>query len=265
MSHAHDQIERWLELACDVTTGDVAVLESDEAREAHSEHQDEFDDFERVAAALAVGLTPAEPMPAECKSRILDQVYEEASTPMLKIAGKPAATPQSGGSVWKFAAVAGWAMAAVLAIVASVSLMVEASSPMDPVDARAKIIAAGASPIAWGSWDDGTVKPVCDGVTGDVVWDTDGQEGYMRFIGLPVNDPEAAQYQLWILDGRYAEPLTQRVSGGVFNANSDGEIVIPIREGMAIDDAVGFAITRERPGGVWVSDMSERVVIALKG
>ncbi len=33
------------------------------------------------------------------------------------------------------------------------------------------------------------------GVTGDVVWDPATNEGYMRFSGLPANDPNRERYR----------------------------------------------------------------------
>ncbi len=266
MNLPNDHFDRWLVLACDATTGDLALQERDECQDAREEHRSEFAEFEQIAAALAVGLTPAEEMPEDCRDRILGEIEATRSpTPMLRMTDSPTPVVRSRKSSWKFVAISGWAMAAVLGIVVGTTLLVQSQGQPDPSQRRQVLIAGGAQPLAWGEWDDGIVAPAHRGVTGDVVWDDDRQEGYMRFVGLAANNASESQYQLWILDGRYENPLAQRVSGGVFNVSDTGEVIVPIQEGMSIDDAVGFAITIERPGGVWVSDMSERVVIALKG
>ena len=94
---------------------------------------------------------------------------------------------------------------------------------------------------------------------GDVVWSDDLQEGYIRFVGLKPNDPNVEQYQIWVIDER---GLEQKVSGGIFNASAEGEIVVPITPGIDVGRVALFAITIEEPGGTWVPDLSRRVVVA---
>ncbi len=96
-------------------------------------------------------------------------------------------------------------------------------------------------------------------VRGDVVWSDEMQEGYIRFVGLEPNDPDVEQYQVWVIDERGME---QKVSGGVFNANAKGEIIVPIEPGIDVGRVALFAITIENPGGTWVPDLSRRVVVA---
>jgi len=95
-------------------------------------------------------------------------------------------------------------------------------------------------------------------VTGDVVWSTQAQEGYMRFQGLPVNNPQFNQYQLWIFDEKREK---HPVDGGVFDA-LEGELIIPIREKLQVYSPTMFAVTLEQPGGVVVSDKEHIVAIA---
>lgn len=97
------------------------------------------------------------------------------------------------------------------------------------------------------------------GVKGDVVWSDELQEGYIRFVGLKPNDPAVEQYQIWVIDER---GLEQKVSGGVFNASADGEIIVPITPGIDVGRVALFAITVENPGGTWVPDLTRRVVVA---
>ena len=101
--------------------------------------------------------------------------------------------------------------------------------------------------------------PFATAVSGDVVWSTRLQEGYMRFVGMPVNDPTVEQYQLWIIDPqRDDEP----VDGGVFDISSERETIIPIDAKLAVIKPAAFAITIEKPGGVVVSDQSRLPLLA---
>lgn len=113
--------------------------------------------------------------------------------------------------------------------------------------------------IAWAPFDLPGDKAEQRDVTGDVVWNDDLQSGYLRFVGLDVNDPRREQYQVWIIDDRGME---QKVSGGVFNATADGEVIVPIHPGIDVRRVALFAVTVEDPGGTWVPDLKRRVVVA---
>lgn len=119
---------------------------------------------------------------------------------------------------------------------------------------------ADAVKLAWSDWSDATVACEKPGVKGELVWADSMQKGVMRFANLPVLDATKEKYQLWIIDSRGME---QRISGGVFNGAA-GECYVVIEPGIEVDRAAAFAITIERPDGVWVSDMKRRVVIAAK-
>ncbi|MEM6978551.1 MAG: anti-sigma factor [Planctomycetota bacterium] len=107
-------------------------------------------------------------------------------------------------------------------------------------------------------WTDGTT-PMSVPVSGDVVWDGSSQSGFMRFVGLPVNDPAESQYQLWIVDPqRDDEPI----DGGVFNSSSTDEIVIRINAKLNVIEPQAFAITIEKPGGVVVSTQERLPLLA---
>lgn len=144
----------------------------------------------------------------------------------------------------------GWAVAAMLAVVVVISLQPEPiTEGVDPAAARASLLAeAGSTVVEWSRSE----IPAYNRVTGDVVWNDERQEGYLRLAGMPMNDPAIAQYQLWIVDpDRDANP----VDGGVFDIPSGAdEIIIPIDAKLDVADPAAFAITREQPGGVVVSD-----------
>lgn len=116
--------------------------------------------------------------------------------------------------------------------------------------------------VAWQPFDLPDAPAEQQLVQGDVVWNNELQQGYLRFEGLAVNDPEIEQYQVWVIDERGME---QKVSGGVFNATADGEIIVPIEPGIDVGRVAVFAVTVEDPGGTWVPDLSRRVVVAPTG
>ncbi|MGB0292181.1 MAG: anti-sigma factor domain-containing protein [Luteolibacter sp.] len=100
-----------------------------------------------------------------------------------------------------------------------------------------------------------------EGMSGKVTWSDGKQEGYMTLTQLPVNNPDAKQYQLWIVDPMRDE---KPVDGGVFDipAGSD-TVVVPIRSALAVNQPKAFVITLEQPGGVVVS--KQETVVALAG
>lgn len=97
----------------------------------------------------------------------------------------------------------------------------------------------------------------------EVLWSDSLQQGFAMYRGLTVNDPSVEQYQLWVIDRERG--FQQRVDGGVFNiSSSNSEIAIPIQAKLNIFDAKGFAVTREPPGGVAVSDLKRVALISEK-
>ena len=97
------------------------------------------------------------------------------------------------------------------------------------------------------------------GLSGEVIWNDEKQEGYMSLENLAVNDPTKTQYQLWIVDPERDE---LPVDGGVFDiTQKDGKSIIPIRNALAITKPVAFVITLEQPGGVVKS--KQEIVVAL--
>ncbi|MEN1728688.1 MAG: anti-sigma factor, partial [Pseudomonadota bacterium] len=144
----------------------------------------------------------------------------------------------------------GWAVAAILTLVVVFALQPESlPDPVDPAGARQALVAdVGSSVIEW----EPSEIPAYNAVGGDVVWNDELQTGYLRLTGMPANDPAISQYQLWIVDpARDANP----VDGGVFDIPSGSdEVIIPIDAKLAVNAPAAFAITREQPGGVVVSD-----------
>ncbi|UYV13387.1 MAG: anti-sigma factor [Phycisphaera sp.] len=138
--------------------------------------------------------------------------------------------------------------------------------PVDPATLatnRQKLLdVPGTMRLAWSPFDLPDNPAEQRDVTGDVVWNEELEQGYLRFVGLDVNDPDVEQYQVWVIDDRGME---QKVSGGVFNATAEGEIIVPIDPALDIGRVALFAITVEEPGGIVVPDLRRRVVVAPRG
>ncbi len=143
--------------------------------------------------------------------------------------------------------------------------IVHYQTPSDPTELLAKRLKLIGVPntvqIAWAPFNQPGSLAEQTNIQGDVVWNDELGEGYLRFVGLKVNDPMIEQYQVWVIDER---GLEQRVSGGVFNASSDGEVIVSIEPGIDLGRVALFAITIENPGGTWVSDLERRVVVAAR-
>ena len=102
-------------------------------------------------------------------------------------------------------------------------------------------------------------------LTGDVVFDPVRQIGFLRFRGIPANDPRLEQYQLWIADAGRAQP--EPVDGGVFDVSpqttASGDVIVPFRAKLPVGKPAAFVVTMEQPGGVVVSKQ-ERVMALAK-
>ncbi len=77
--------------------------------------------------------------------------------------------------------------------------------------------------IPWTATDD----PAGKQASGDVVWNSAKQQGFMRFKGLAANDAKQSQYQLWIFDGKQDERYP--IDGGVFDVTKTGDVIVPIQ------------------------------------
>lgn len=136
-------------------------------------------------------------------------------------------------------------------------------TPIDPAtlgqNRRKLLELPGTVRVAWQPFDLPDAPAEQGRVTGDVVWNDELEQGFVRFVGLKPNDPTKEQYQIWVIDERGME---QKVSGGVFNASADGEIVVPITPSIDVRKVALFAVTIEEPGGTVVPNLSRRVVVA---
>jgi hypothetical protein len=96
---------------------------------------------------------------------------------------------------------------------------------------------------------------------GDVVWDNDQQQGFLRMQGFAANDPQVVRYQLWIFDA--ARDDRYPVDGGVFDLPAGRDVVvIPVKPAVRVSHPIAFAVTVEGPGGAVVSSREQVVAIA---
>jgi anti-sigma-K factor RskA len=221
-------------------------------------------DYASAAAHLALD-PPTEAMPDALKARIIGGAVQRAAS-MRSPAPAPRPAPTAviaandddkrppRTSLW-----IGWLAAAAAVALAVAGWRDELIAPPDAAELRAALIDKDASAIrvAWTQ----TKDPLGTRVTGDVVWSDARQEGYMRFSGLPRNNPAENQYQLWVFDKDRDERFP--VDGGVFDIDADtGEVIVPIRAKIAVSQATLFAVTLEKPGGVVVSTRERLVTLA---
>lgn len=253
------------DLLADRATGDLggeSRLELQGLLAAHAGGDD--DSFDLAAAAIdLVFLDTTEPLPRYLYDRVLGRFDEQQasriSQPMASVTPFPDRPPSADSWRW-----IGWWVAAAALILAAVGWLGGNTNAVDPAPLPSTLAELRASLMnqpdrlekVWTATED----PDAAGASGDVIWHTELQQGYMRFAGLPVNDPSVTQYQLWIFDDTQDERYP--IDGGVFDIESSGEVVIPIDAKIQVRQPKLFAITIEKSGGVVVSSRERIVLIA---
>jgi len=253
----------------------VHGLDDDEMRELNSlaaKHQDvDVECYDRAAAALDIVYSDRRcaRIPEDLKRRIAASaprpVRSEVAPPARSAAPRDPAAPavaSPSAPARRPAATfpwAGWVAAAAATIVAIVGWTRD-PAPKDPeqiaIDLQREVDSATDHLVL--PWEP-TEDPDGRNVSGELHWSTALQKGYMRFRGLPTNDPSQKQYQLWIFD-KPRDPA-HPVDGGVFDVAS-GEVIVPIDAKIHVNDPSLFAVTAEPPGGVVVSKREHIVSLA---
>lgn len=240
-------------------------------------------EFEVAAAALAEGFAAeaVEAMPAHLRERCIGAaravLTESPAGPVVPVPAPlrfsvPREPSRSGLQVGWLAAAAclvlavfGWLPKSSLSVPANPWINTASRAPTI-FEERQAFIEAHADAIIWdfAKWGDEYAN-----VEGDVVWDPASNVGYMRFKGLPANDPKRERYQLWIVDAARGTPLeVPPVDGGLFDigqgdGGGEGEWVVRFRARLPVEDVFGFGVTVESPEGVVISDQSRKAVIAV--
>jgi hypothetical protein len=251
--------ERLLDLLADRAVADLAPADAAELAALLARAGDEPGFEELIAGLVLAADDPAEgDMPASVRSGL------QARGERL-IGGAPVARigPESAGAGGGGGGFAGWVVAAAAVVLAAVGWLRPAAQPFVPAEPTIaqRLEALEAEPDTVVIDLAGQGELAAAGNAGEIVWNPRLQEGFLRLSALPSNDPTEAQYQLWIFDKTrdvYA------VDGGVFNVSlpATGEAVVPFEPRLGVGEAAAFAVTKERPGGVVVTDQSGLVLLA---
>ncbi len=219
--------------------------------------------FELAAAAVHLAdesLLTLEELPSSIRETILrdaERLLESSRTvPNPSDATVPGLRRSQHWMQWS-----GWGVAAALVIVIGLSRFSAMRNsgvvPIPLAQQRDELLKQeGTLRVAWA---DG-LHPFATPVSGDVLWNQADQSGFLSFEGLPVNDPEQQQYQLWIIDPQRDD---QPIDGGVFDiTQAEGRVIVPITPKLQVIAPSAFAVTVEKPGGVVVSDQKQLPLLA---
>lgn len=281
--------ERLFELLADQTVFDLSEAELMELKQLKKQYPDWENDlsFELTAAAISlVNLDITKAMPASLRSKVLadaNQFFGNNKTQEVKSfeprKNVSALAAERFGNIvetepkrpfWQWL---GWAVAAAACVALAFNLWLTRVQPITDVAKNPEVIKtptpelstaqkreqflASATDVVQKDWKSPKDEKE---ILGDITWSNKEQKGYMRFRGLPTNNPEKETYQLWIVDETQDQKTP--VSGGVFDVSENGEIIIPIDAQLKIKKPVMFAVTKEKAGGVVVSKLNQVVAIA---
>ena len=244
--------------------------------------------LELTVATLNVGLDQTAPdtmspqdLPPSLREQSLHEAADHVTDHRMSDSTPPAGPAEAPSAAASRPAPSGWTTRERLMLVALAASLVfglasfagligpDRSTEVAPIatvaslaEQRQELIKfADATLTDWITTDD----PAAEGASGDVVWSDELQQGFLRIRGLPVNDPDVEQYQLWVFDTERDEELP--VDGGVFDiaetaVTESGDVIIPIDAKLQISRAWRFAVTIEPPGGVVQSDRSRLPLLA---
>lgn len=259
----------------DAETAELAQLEKD-----FPELSDES--FELAAASIGMLNLPSdEPLPQHLRTKIAADAEKYFASRENKAAFVESPIEEKDEeyqktfafapkrSIWQWL---GWLVAAFACIALAVNIFTTqkkldeiaakttptptATPKLTAAEERERLLAS-AKDVRQSNWGDFNPKEPKN-IQGDVVWSNSEQKGFVRFRNLPVNDKTKQTYQVWIFDKDQKNP----VSGGTFDINENGEVVVPIDSALQIKEPTMFGITAEKPGGVMVSELKEVMAVA---
>jgi hypothetical protein len=262
--------ERLTELLADRATEGLSPEEQTELDNLLDNYPEwEQSQLDLAAAALSLtDLKTEEPLPSRLRSKVLSEVYHQMDMAEAQSADKDSRDAKSNDVItfpksnlrWQYA---GWIVAAaclVIAVAGWWSRLQTQTLPVSAAEMRARLIAE-APDLVQTDWSATNDKDAA-GVRGDVIWSNSLQRGFMRFQGLPMNDPQIGEYQLWIFDAKRDERFP--IDGGVFSIDHEtGEVIVSINAKLKVSEPTLFAITVEKPGGTVVSKR-DRLVLTAK-
>jgi hypothetical protein len=261
------------ELLMQRVTGALSAPEADALAQAVAGDRSSLAEWDAAAAELTALLaqearTGADELPAHLADRIVGvgealvrttRTTAQSPTAVTPLPARPA-SPLRSVAMW-----GGWLAAAAAMVIWVASPRATPSVPRTALAAngaalRDSLLNADSTLVrlAWTATADSSAH----GATGDVVWSAKAQRGVMRIAGLLPNDGKRWQYQLWIFDKQRDQKYP--VDGGVFDIPPGSrEVFVPIDARVPVGEAVMFAITVEKAGGVVVSTR-ERVALLAK-
>lgn len=267
------ELDRLLELLADEILGQSDASDANELEELRSRASEEqAAQIDRTHGELLIALMSQsdETMPSDARSRLLarasnrDGAGEKPGTTPAQAPVRVPAARQGMSPLGKL----GWVAAAagiVLAATAWLSrptpvLPPEVISPITRVATAPKTVRIALAPQ--GEFAESVSE------SSELLWNQDLQEGVLRLESVPANDPTLAQYQLWIFDATRGEFA---VDGGVFDVTAQaetdeqGRLLVYFRPKLTVGNPAAFAVTRERPGGVVVTDQSGLILLGTPG
>ncbi|MCS6874689.1 MAG: anti-sigma factor [Acidobacteriota bacterium] len=231
----------------------LGSLEEEELKELEEitknlpELAEEIESFELAAAAINLtSLNELEPLPVHLKEKIIEEaeVHFEKSPKALNTEKK---IPIFAWLGWVFAGLA------IIGLAVNIYFTHFLKQESNNLLEREKILSMPDTIKL--QWKD-PKNP--DQIIGDLAWNNAEQKGFVRFFSLPTNDPNKETYQLWIVDEGQKYPI----DAGLFNVNTQGEIILPIDVRLKVEKPKMFVVTAEKPGGVVVSELKKVVAIA---
>lgn len=285
--------ERLHELLADQFIFGLSEEELMELRQLKTEFSDweQHDSLEKAVAVIGLlNLDINKQLPSNLRSKILadagnyfdsvddsEKVFNIASKKPINLATTAAIAENSANlepkrPFWQWL---GWAVAAAACVALAINLLTTRSQPQPEIVKNTpttqtpipKLLAAQEREQFLAKTSDVVQTPIAEAnpkepknISGDIVWSNSEQKGYMRFRGMPVNDPNKETYQLWIVD-ETQNPKTP-INGGVFDVNENGEVIIPINAEIKVKKPKAFAVTKEKLGGVVVSEQEEVMAVA---
>lgn len=263
---ASPSIDRFEELEAGRVLGDLSPEEWNEWQSlAQDLGEDRDASLELAAAAIEADFASSstESLPPRLQDIIRKDIADFIVEPDEDVVIRPDFTPRVSRH-----AIFAWSVAAALALLLVAVTLTRPADPGTPGVAQVPDTPSVEEALESlrQSTADLVEKPFSglgdyEPMNGEVVWSDSRQEGYMVLTNLPVNNPTAKQYQLWIVDPTRDEAP---VDGGVFDIPSgQATAIIPIDAKLAIKRPQAFVITLEQPGGV-VKSKQETVVALAK-
>lgn len=277
--------ERMLELLSEQAIFDLNVEELMELERLKNQFPDwkDYASFELTAAAIGIADIKMVAMPEKLRAEILNNADNYFSPEVVNSEPKTEKTFVSLTSetaevsfaetekrpFWQWL---GWGVAFAACALLAINLWTTRIQPQSEIAGETKTIQTPTPELNAFQKRDQLIATAPDiirtklespkgtqNISGDVVWSNLEQKGYVTFRGLPVNNPTEETYQLWVFDETQSDKYP--ISGGVFNVNNKGEIVVPIDTELKVQKPKMFAVTAEKLGGVVVSDRAKLMAV----